>query len=152
MSQEEIRLIHNQLHTAQDKYTYFLLAIAASAIAFSVQITKTDVFSVSLAPLGLAVLSWAGSFFVGCRYVEYVNSTLFANAEYLKVKAGIHPEAGSNPSYIQAASEGIMDAMQSNSKKASALGRSQFRLLILGGVLFVIWHIAEMAIRSAVGN
>jgi len=152
VSQEEIRLIHTQLRTAQDKYTYFLLAIAASAIAFSVQITKTEAFSLSLVPLGLAVLSWGGSFFAGCRQIEYVNSTLYANAEYLKVRAGVHPEAGSHPSYIQAASEGIMDAMKSNSNKANAFGKSQFRLLILGGVLFIIWHLVEMAARSVVGN
>lgn len=150
MAQDEICLIHSQLRTAQDKYTYFLLAIAASAIAFSVQITKTESFSTSLVPLGLAVLSWGGSFFLGCRHIEYVNSTLYANAEYLKMLSGVHPpEVGG---YIQAVSEGIVDAMESDSNKASALGKLQFRLLILGGVLFIIWHLVEMTMRTVGGN
>ena len=112
MSQEEIRLIHSQLRTAQDKYTYFLLAVAASAIAISIQVTKTDSFSLSLIPLGLAVLSWGGSFYTGCQNIEYVNSTLFANAEYLKVKSGTHSQVGGNISLIEAASEGIMEAIE----------------------------------------
>lgn len=147
---DEIKQLHNQLRTAQDKYSYFLLAIAASAIAFSIQITKSDVFSYSLSPLGLALIFWISSFYAGCRSIAFVNSTLYANAEYLKVKAGIHPEAGNHPEVIQAASEGIMEAIKSNSNNAGSYGNRQFNHLALGGVFFVTWHILEMAVRSNV--
>jgi len=150
--QEEIKLIHSQLRTAQDKYTYFLLAIAASAIAFSIQLTKTDPFSFSLVPLGIAVLAWCGSFFAGCKNIEYVNSTLFANAEYLKAKSGLHPDVGNNPSYIAAATEGIMDALNNNAKKAGEYGQSQFRLLVLGACFFITWHLIQMACRTILNN
>jgi len=148
MADENLRLIHSQLRTAQDKYTYFLLAISASAIAFSLQITSTSLFTLSLAPLGLAILAWAGSFFSGCRHVQFVNSTIFANTEYLKIQSGNHPEVGTHPDYINAAMEGIKEAVSKNSNKANAYGQSQFRLLILGGILFIAWHIIEMIIRT----
>ncbi len=149
MSLEESRQLHNQIRTSQDKYVYFLLALAASAIAFSVQITKDSVFSYSLVPLGLAVLFWALSFYCGCRNIQYVNSNLFANFDLLKVESGIHPETGNNPSYIQAASEGIRQAMESNQKVLGSYAHWQFRFIILGGVAFIIWHIVKMAIRTA---
>ena len=146
--EDELRQIHNQLRTAQDKYTYFLLAICASAIAFSVQATKTETISYSLLPLGLAVACWGGSFFAGCRSIQYVNSTLYANLQYLKVKSGNLAEVGNNPHYIQAASEGIMQAMESNSNVCNSYSTSQFRLAIFGGILFVLWHIVKMWVRS----
>ena len=148
MSQEEIRLLYNQLRTSQDKYVYFLLAITASAIAFSVQITKDSVFSLTLAPLGIAVFCWAWSFYCGCRHIQYVNSILYSNTEYLRIKNGTHPEVGSNPNYIQAASEGLREAMSNNQDSATSRANWQFRLAIIGGIAFICWHLLKMAART----
>ena len=52
---DDEKLLHDQPHTTQSKYTYFLLFIAASAIALVIKITETDVLSLSLIPLGLAL-------------------------------------------------------------------------------------------------
>lgn len=149
MAQEEMQQIHSQLRTAQDKYVYFLLAVAASAIALSVQITKTDTLSFSLIPLGLAVISWGSSFFFGCKNIQYVNAILFANYEYLKIKSGADQNVGSNPMAIEAASQGTMHAMSKKVDDANKKSKWQFRLLVLGGVLFVVWHLVEMAVRTA---
>jgi hypothetical protein len=151
MSSDEIRQIHSQLSTSQSKHTYFLLAISASAIALSIQLTRSDSFSYSLVPLGLALVSWAASFFCGCRHIDYVHSTLYANGDYLRVTRGEHPEVGSNASMIEAASKGIASAMEYNADKANDYAVSQFRLLIGGGALFLIWHLVEMLIRTG-GN
>lgn len=143
-----MKQLHNQLRTSQDKYVYFLLAITASAIAFSVQITKDSVFSFTLIPLGVAVVCWAWSFFCGCRNIQYVNSILYSNTEYLRIKNGTHPEVGNNPSYIQAASEGLMKAISSNQDSASSYANWQFRLAIMGGAAFICWHLLKMAART----
>jgi len=148
MSQDAKKQIHNQLRTMQDKYTYFLLAISASAIALSVQITKNDVFSMSLIPLGLAVLFWALSFYFGCQYIKYMQSFLSSNYAYLNIQDGVHPKVGSNPMAINAASEGTMIAMEKNSESASFFSKWQFRLLILGGSSYIIWHLLEMTMRT----
>ena len=58
---QELMEIHKQHRTGQDKYTYFLLAVTASAVAFSVQKTSGLVLSWSLLPLGIAVLTWGTS-------------------------------------------------------------------------------------------
>lgn len=151
MSQEESRLLYNQIRSAQDKYVYFLLAIAASVIAFTMQITKDSIFSPTLIPLGLAVLFWSLSFYCGCRNIRYNNSNMLANFSLLQVESGNHPQAGNNTDYIEAASEGIRDWMSENQTKIVSYGSWQFRFIILGGVAFVIWHLFEMAVRT-IGN
>ena len=152
MSHDAQKQIHSQLRTMQDKYTYFLLAVAASAIALSVQITKNATFSLDLIPLGLAVLAWAGSFYTGCIYIQYVQSNLVANSRYLKIQSGTDNEVGSNPMLIRAASEGVMDAMEKNSDRATSLSAWQFKLLILGGIFYIVWYILEMFMRTVGQN
>ena len=151
MSSEEVRQLYNQLRAAQDKYVYFLLAVSASAIAFTAQITKDSILSNSLIPLGVAVLFWALSFYCGCRNIQYTNSNMFANFELIKVEAGEHSDLINCPQYIQAASEGIRQAMKSNNGILSSYGHWQFRFLVLGAVSFMVWHLLEMAVRTA-GN
>ena len=152
MATEEIRLLHEALRVSQERYNYFLLAVAASAIALSVQFTRDYSYTPALIPLGLAVLCWSGSFYSGCRRVEYVNSTIFANLTALVTEAGLNEEVGKNVHLIEAATRGIRQAAESNSESASNLGASQFRLLVLGGAFFIVWHLVEMGVRSSGGN
>ena len=145
---EEKIEIYKQLRTSQDKYTYFLLAIAAGAVAYSIRLTIDFTLSYKLIPLGIAVLCWGASFFFGCRQLSYINSTLYANFELFRVQRGEHPDAGTHPQIIAAASSGIMQAMESNSEKASLFAARQFHFLITGSILFLAWHLLEMLIRT----
>ena len=140
--------LHTQLRTAQDKYTYFLLAVVAAAVAYAIKLTTDSTLSFSMVPLGLAILGWGLSFFFGCKQLRYVSSTIYANYELLRVQRGEHPQAGSNPQFIAAASEGIRQAIESNSDKISSFAKSQFRFLIAGSILFLDWHIIEMALKT----
>ncbi len=146
---EDLREVYRQLRVAQDKYVYFLLAAAWAAIGLAVNQTKTATISWSQVPLAAAVLCWGLSFFFGCRHLMYVSSTLYANAEFLTVKSGLHPEVGDNPQIIGAASEGIRRAMESNSHRANSLGHLQFSFLVYGAILYVGWHILEMWLRTS---
>lgn len=137
--------IHKLLTESQAKYTYFLLAAAASGVALAVNRTTGSTLEASQWPLGLAVLAWGLSFFFGCRHLGYHLATLFANAEYFRVRKGVHPDAGSHPQVIQAASEGILQAMERNSRAANRLGHWQFRYLIAGALFFLLWHVLVMA-------
>lgn len=137
--------LSQQLGDAQSKYIYFLLAISASCIALSVQRTTGHYLSWDLFPLGLAVISWGGSFFAGCRNRLYFSSTLYANLALLQVQEGNHPGVPYHPDAIAAASEGIRKAAEHNSSMANFWGKLQFRLLVLGAVFFITWHIIEMS-------
>src|SRR5262249_21949130 len=133
---------------AQSKYTYYLLAVAAAAIAFSVTQTRTVTLTWHLLPVGLAVLAWGLSFYCGCCRVEVANACVFANAGLLRIERGQEPEIGMHPQYIAAAASGVRKAMDTHSNRASFFAVSQFRLLIGGGLLFLVWHVLEMYLRT----
>ena len=143
-----VREVYRSLREAQTKYTYFLLAVAGAAIALAVNQTQGAAITWYQIPLALGVLSWGLSFFFGCGHVSYVNSALYANAILLQVHSGQHPEVGTHPQKMAATSEGILQAFESNSDRANRLGNLQFRLLVAGAVLYVVWHVLEMYLRS----
>ncbi len=148
MGDENIREVHRQLRVSQDKYTYFILAVAGAAVALAIRETHGTMIVWPHVLVGLAVLCWGLSFFYGCRHLEYVNSSLYANVDLLKVQNGIHPEYNSSPQIALAAVEGIREAVQSNSDKASRLSRWQFRLLIIGALFYIGWHIWGMVLLT----
>jgi len=148
MADEMAREVYKALREAQNKYTYFLLAAAGAAIALAVNQTQGTAMAWSQIPLAAAGLSWGLSFFFGCRHLAYVNSTLYANAELLRVDSGQYPEVGAHPQMMAAASEGIRRAIETNSERANRLGHLQFRFLIAGAVLYIVWHILEMYLRG----
>lgn len=136
--------LSKQLAEAQSKYTYFLLAVAASVIALVIQRTTGRPLNWNMIPLGLAVACWAGSFFAGCRNRAYFSSTLYANAALLQVQDGAHPDVPSHPDAVVVAVQGIREAADHNSSMANFWGHLQFRLLVLGATCFLVWHVIEM--------
>jgi hypothetical protein len=147
MSGDSALEVYRALRDAQTRYTYFLLAAAGAAIGLAVNQTQTARLTWSQMPLGAAALSWGLSFFFGCRHLAYVASSLYSNVELLRVESGQHPELGQHPQVIAAASQGIWQAIETNSNRANRLGQWQFRLLIAGAILYVAWHVVEMYLR-----
>lgn len=148
MSNENLREVYRNLHKSQDKYIYFILAATIASIGFTITQTQNIIFSLSLIPLGISILCWGFSFFFGCRNREYYNSILYANYDLLRVQLGDYPETGSHPQKIQAASEGIMQAIQDNSDRANRLGHLQMTTFILGALFYLVWHILEIYLRT----
>jgi hypothetical protein len=66
----------------------------------------------------------------------------------LRVESGQDPRVGTHPERVQAAGEGIREAVESNSNTANRLGHAQFRFLVLGAVLYIVWHVVEMHARG----
>lgn len=145
---EEATEIYRALRESQNKYTYFLLAAAGAAIALTVSQTREAHLVWSQVPLALGALSWALSFLFGCRHVKYVNSALYANAAYLQVCNGQHPDVGIHPQRIAAAKEGIHSAMEHNADCANRNSHRQFRFMVVGAVFYVVWHVLGMYLRG----
>ena len=140
------RFVAQQLHDSQSQYTYFLLAAAASGIALAVQRTSGTEIHVTLIPLGLAVVSWGASFWCGCQNRGYFSSAMYANHALLQLQSGTHPEQPGHPELTRAAIEGVKIAAERNSQKTNRYSHWQFRLLIVGAILFIAWHVTVMAL------
>ena len=149
MADENLREIYRALREAQTRYTYFLLAASGAAVGLAVNQTQNAVLAWRQLPLAVAAVMWGLSFFFGCRHLAYVSSSLYSNAELLRVENGGHPEVGQHPQMIAAASEGIRRALESNANRANRYGHWQFRSLITGGLFYVAWHVTQMYLRNA---
>lgn len=148
MADENLREVFKALREAQNRYAYFLLAAAGAAIGFALNKTEDLGLEWSQVPLGIAVLAWALSFYFGCRQLSYVSSTLYSNIVLIQVQSGSFPGVGTDASLVLAASQGISQAIESNSARIKSLGFLQFKLLVSGALLFMAWHVVEMYRRS----
>jgi hypothetical protein len=143
MADEQLE-IQKQFRQQQEKYVYYVIALAVAAIGFSVLKTNGQPLRFSQIPLAMAVLSWGLSIFCGLRFLKLITSTLYANNTLFDIMEGRHPEVGNHPQLIEAASSGLRRAMEINSNRASRLVGWQNRLFYFGISCFIAWHIWEM--------
>lgn len=140
---DKITELHKRHAAAQEKYTYFVLAASGASIAFAVQKTEGLPLSWWLIPVGLAVLSWAASFWLGVRAIDLVQALTGANYGLLQLAQGTHSRQPDHPELVQAAKNGAMNAMSTNSDKANTAYVWQFRMLLAGAFCFVMWRVLE---------
>lgn len=141
---DSTRQLHGQVIEGQRKYAYFLLAVAASAIALGVNRTTGLSLAITQIPLGAAVLLWSLSFLFGCRHLGYVTATLKTNAELLTIQGGEHPQFPPHPDIVQVA----RSTADENAEGASRNAKRQFGFLVGGAICYVAWHVLEMAVRT----
>ena len=95
-------------------------------------------------PLGIAVLSWAVSIYLGITAIKYRISSLFANNVYIDIVEGRHPDVGNNPHNIQIGVKAMEQVFEHNSNRSKSIFFWQERLFYGGMILFIVWHILEM--------
>ncbi|MDZ4818739.1 MAG: hypothetical protein SGJ20_07180 [Planctomycetota bacterium] len=147
MSNENSLELYRAHRTGQDKYDYFLLAVAGGAIALAVNQTQNATLAWSQIPLAVAVLSWGISFWSGCRRLYHVNTGLGANLELLLVQSGSR-DVGGGPERVRVIETALRDLMKDTGQRASTFFKWQFSLLVFGAVSFVGWHVLEMGLRA----
>jgi hypothetical protein len=136
--------IEKQFRQQQEKLVYYIIGLSVAAIGFSVHKTSGQFLKLSQIPLGLSVLCWGLSIFLGFKFMKCVISSLFSNHVYLTVIRGLHPEIGNHPQKIDIASSGIIQALKNNSSISSSLLKWQEILFYMGILLFIVWHVLEM--------
>lgn len=128
----------------QEKFVYYLVALAVSCIGFAVYNTQDTKLQLIQIPLGLAVLSWGISVFCGIKFLETALALLHNNSCYFDVKNGQDSEIGNNPSEIKYALSIMKPILIDRANKISVLLNWQIRLLYSGIVFFIVWRVLEM--------
>jgi len=141
---EDLREAKRRHREEQHKYTYFLLAVSAAAIAFAIKSTTGMKLSWSMSAVGAAVVFWGLSFWFGCRNRLWATMTLYSSIGLIELENGTHPEQPQNPDDTAEAIEIVNTAEQSNANKAGRYGRWQLRMLVAGGIAYCLWHILEL--------
>lgn len=145
---DQLQELHRQHSAAQDKYTYFLLAVSASAVAFAIQKSDNLTITWSLIPLGIATLMWGLSFYFGVKNLIWIQAAISSNYSLLQLSKGVHPRQPDHPQLVDSAKNIKMSQIDNYINKAYFNGNWQFRLILAGAVFFIFWHVLEMIIRT----
>lgn len=148
MIDDKIESLYKQIVEKQDKYTHLLLALTASAVAFSVQKTESARFTWSIIPMGLALLAWGFSFYFGCKNLIHTLSSMTATHSLLQLVKGVHPKQPKEGQEQMIAMEVAHDVISEKVEKAHWFGVWQYKLLIIGAGFFLIWHILGIWLRT----
>lgn len=134
-----------KIHTeGETKYVYFLLASAGAALGYALQQLEGVTISCWSSPAILALLSWLLSFFFGCTRIQTSHRLISANYSLLQLKDGIHPQQPDHPVITDAAIKGATQAAEKAVSDASRHFSLQFGFLIAGGLLFLVYRVADM--------
>jgi hypothetical protein len=148
MSDEYLLEVYRQQRTHQEKYVYFILAAAASAIAYALNRAQDRSLTMLLVPWGLALLLWGLSFYFGCRHLNKVDTIFYQNIEGLKIEAGRNPKIGNHPASVAVAMEEFMKITAHKSERAHLLAKLQFWFFVAGVLAYIAWQVIEMYFRS----
>lgn len=131
---------------SDQRYAYFLLAVAASAMAFVARITSESTWHWPMLFLGFSLLSWAVSFYYGCCYINTIHKMMETDIRDLKKLSNCIQIGRDYESYPHASSMG-KEKVRLSQKKDKLYGH-QFSLIAFGGICFIIWHIVGIIYRS----
>ena len=131
--------------TSQEKYIYFMLAAAASAIGFAMTQSKVEPLNFTHIPLGLSIALWAVSFVAGLRFLQYSGNVTFQNQNYLAFKRELRRYQGKDAAeLISLFKSELNDNLDKQNKKMKLYGFLQNQSLLLGALAYIIWHGARM--------
>lgn len=126
--------------TTQERYIYFQIAAAGSAIGFALTQSKLEPLQWLHFPLGVAVAMWAMSFIAGIRVIEYLGSVVFMNYDYLvKKRELLSYETGGVKGFemLNTLADSVMRVKQ---KRCAFWRRVQTWCLLLGALSYIVWH------------
>lgn len=144
MTYERRQEFRKLTHDLREKHVNFLLAAAGACIAFAVTQTRGERLSILHIPLGVALLFWAVSFWLGCIYLRHRSTTLAINERAITMQDGDDPIAGDNPELMQAGMEALQESFASFDKTAALSYTWQLRCFVVGAASFLAWHLLDM--------
>lgn len=134
-----------EFKASREKYIYFLLAMAASAIAFAITQSKVEPVTLRQIPLGLSIISWGLSFVSGLRFLEYTINITFQNQNYLAFKRELKSYPNDNVAELLSVFKAkLKETTEKQEAKMKFYGNLQNTSLLAGAVFYVVWHILRM--------
>ena len=139
--QEEIKKEHR---LQVQKLVYYIIALCVTAIGFSVIQTTGQKLELTHLPLGIAVVLWTISIFLGLRYLSSSISILYNNNLYFDILKGNIADFNKNEATQKYAANIAMEKTQEIAEKYEYHLIAQEILFYFGVLSFLIWHIIKM--------
>ncbi len=138
---------------SQEKYYYFLLAAAASAIGFAITQLKVEPLQYHHIYLGLSIALWAISFISGMQTLQNAANSTLQNYNYLTFKRELGLYNGEDAAQkIALFKAGVDKMVDKQGKRMAFFGRLQDWSLLLGALVYIVWHGVRMWTNSPLCN
>jgi hypothetical protein len=137
----EIKKEHNYVTT---KFCYYIIALCVAAIGFSIVQTSGQALDYSHIPLGIALLLWSISIFIGFAFVKSRLKFLYSNHLYLAILEGNIAEYNESKAQQDYAAGLAMKDISEINKKYKKHLYAQEILFYFGVISFIVWHVIEM--------
>jgi hypothetical protein len=144
---EHAREMYFRHREERDKYAYFLLAAAGSALAFAVQKTDSLTLHWSMMPLACSAILWIASFYFGCKRLLASQEAMRMNYGLLQMASEIPAIQKALPMYQEVRKE-FTDAVDSHNIRSTTYAKRQFIFLIVGVAFFIAWHVWAIFART----
>ena len=125
--------LYKQQREMQQKYIYFILAINASAMGYSIQLTINKHFQNYYLVLFGSIVSWGFSFYSGCKY-------LLDTMKLTGINMALLDRDYSNKKQMEIEINDI-------GKKASKRFNRMFIFLIIGVCFFIGWYVLLLTLK-----
>lgn len=120
------------------RFDQFIIAVNGALIAYSIKQIENELLCWKLIPLGFAILFWGISFYYGINSINRLISTRIIGV--FKERTEIR----NNPTYLKMTE----DKFNEVGNLANKNNKHLYRFLYLGGIMFIIWQVLEMTLRT----
>lgn len=138
--------LFKQFSDGQNKYAFYLLSVAAACIALTLKRTDNMKLDYTMIVLGLAVASWSISFICGCYERKHTYNIMRANFDQIKAEKAYY--ASNSPRETRLNAKSVIDAtniaMDELAVKEKNMAKIQWRCLIFGAAMYIVWHTIQM--------
>jgi len=148
MTDSEIHGLKAEFREQRSRYIYFLMSAAGASIGYAITQVDTLPFTAQNAPIFLAFLAWATSFWSGIKRLNINANDLSVEIHFLSAMgSSLHPR-------IKEALEGtiIKKTRPEMERKLAIFGQAQLLPLFLGAFLMIIWKVCQAYPSTFVSN
>jgi len=136
--------VYRSILAWQERFAYFFLAASGSAITFALVRTEGQPPSPWMIPVGLAVICWGASFWLGCEHILSKSKALLRNWKALSIEEGSEPITKAHPELVQPALDRFAADAKRDDERTRATGRSQYLLFLLGAIFYLVGHVQHL--------
>lgn len=123
----------------QEKYIYYILALNVAAIGFSITQIIDLKATCSLIPVGLAMILWSMSFFLGIQFILKSLSTIFENINTLDFDNPNHPKFLNREDSTLIVNLVLEKISEESSEKAGKYFKNQLFCFYAGSISMIVW-------------
>ncbi len=128
MSKEEINSLAIRVSEELNRYTHLLLAFSGAAIAYALNQAKGSLIAYESMLLLIALVAWCASAHYGVKHLQLHREHMIENANSLLREESM---------------EQMLSRLDPIVKKMERACYNQYRLLVFGVALYVIWYIVD---------